>query len=243
MGLLRHTEQLEEAVRHWSGVPGAPNRWSLARPGGIVVYANQVVERFFARAHPVTPVLWFGPIIGYGLYAGLAAGRWASTVGLFLGGWLIWTLVEYLLHRFVFHRQPTTAAAKRSAFLMHGYHHEFSKDPMRLVAPPVMSWPLGALIGLLYYGLLGDPGWWQLYAGTAVGYLAYDWIHYYTHHFRPRRGIGRWMRRYHLGHHFRDGESHFGISSPLWDLVFGTFRSRRAAKPAPAPARGEAAGP
>ncbi len=56
-----------------------------------------------------------------------------------------------------------------------------------------------------------------------TGYLAYDWTHYYTHHFRPRRGLGKWLRTYHLRHHYHDPNAYFGISSPLWDLLFGTF--------------------
>ncbi|MBW2527465.1 MAG: sterol desaturase family protein [Deltaproteobacteria bacterium] len=227
MGLWTYTDDCDQAVDHWSGRPEAPNAWSRQRPEGIPLYRTPFVERFFGRAHPITPILWFGPLISYGLYTGFAAGRPGATLGWFAAGVLIWTLFEYLLHRFLFHLIPRTDQAKRSAFLMHGYHHEFPRDPMRLVAPPVMSWPLGALFAVAYYLLLGAPDCWQLYAGTAAGYVAYDWIHFYTHHFRPRRGIGRWIRRYHLSHHFRDKTSHFGISSPLWDLVFGTFRANQ----------------
>ena len=109
--------------------------------------------------------------------------------------------------------------------MAHGYHHEFPRDPYRLVAPPFMSWPLALVIGTGYalgFGALWTP----LFAGTVAGYLAYDWIHYYAHHARPKTRIGRFMQRYHLQHHYRDHDAHFGISCPLWDLVFGTYKVR-----------------
>jgi sterol desaturase/sphingolipid hydroxylase (fatty acid hydroxylase superfamily) len=62
----------------------------------------------------------------------------------------------------------------------------------------------------------------MLYAGTVLGYITYDWMHYYTHHFRPTTRLGKFLRRYHMEHHYKDSESHFGISSPLWDWVFRT---------------------
>ena len=117
-----------------------------------------------------------------------------------------------------------TPPERLRAFLLHGYHHEFPDDPMRLVAPPLMSWPIGVAIALILYALIGPPSWLPMFAGMSAGYLAYDWIHYYTHHFHPRRGIGKWLRSYHMLHHFQDRESRFGVSSPLWDLVFGTYK-------------------
>jgi sterol desaturase/sphingolipid hydroxylase (fatty acid hydroxylase superfamily) len=63
-----------------------------------------------------------------------------------------------------------------------------------------------------------------------TGYIAYDWVHYYTHHFHPRGGIGKWMRVYHLRHHYQDPDAHYGVSSPLWDVVFSTVRGPVAAR-------------
>jgi sterol desaturase/sphingolipid hydroxylase (fatty acid hydroxylase superfamily) len=107
--------------------------------------------------------------------------------------------------------------------MMHGYHHEFPNDPMRLVAPPLMSWPLAALFAALFRGLLGPGLWWPLFSGFVAGYLAYDWIHYYTHHFRPTTALGKFLRRNHMVHHFGDSGINHGISSPLWDYAFRTY--------------------
>jgi dihydroceramide fatty acyl 2-hydroxylase len=184
-------------------------------------------------------VIYFGPFVGYGLYAGLSTRWWPTVAGLFVVGVLAWTLAEYLLHRFFFHLVVEEEGKKLPFFLVHGYHHEYPQDKLRLVAPFIASWTGGALFLLLYYLVAGPELCWPLFAGTGTGYVAYDAVHFYTHHARPRTRVGRWLQRYHLQHHYRDAESHFGISNPLWDLVFGTFSSSRSAS-AGAKAREEA---
>lgn len=213
-------------------------RWQVGghsrprRPRAIRVFENAFLENVLASAHPLTPIVWFGPIIAYGLVRGSRA-LGLATLGLYVVGWLAWTLLEYLLHRFVFHRPPQTIEDRVRSFAVHGYHHEFPNDRLRLVAPPLMSWPLAVVVMGLYIGLLGPTIGLTLFAGTASGYIAYDWIHYYTHHFKPRNPLGRWLTRYHLLHHYDESwNTHrFGVSSPLWDFVFGTYRPVRAAAP------------
>jgi dihydroceramide fatty acyl 2-hydroxylase len=101
-------------------------------------------------------------------------------------------------------------------------HHDHPNDPMRLVMPPAVSVPLaGGVFGLLYliFGGRYAPG---LGAGFFVGYLIYDMMHYYLHHFRPHGWLGRTLRERHMRHHFQDDTRGFGISAPYWDEVFGT---------------------
>ena len=154
----------------------------------------------------MTPILWVGPILLTALYVSVRGGVRASLValGLFLAGWLAWSLLEYVLHRFIFHMGAKSPRERLRAFLLHGYHHEFPDDAMRLVAPPLMSFPIAVVMGMLVYLLFGARLFLPFYAGMAAGYLAYDWIHYYTHHFRPRGGVGKWLRAYHMLHHYAD---------------------------------------
>lgn len=222
----------------------APQRTGRGRPVSIRVFRSRVIEEVFAKAHPITPIVWFGPLIAYAVYRTAQGGpiAWARGIGLFTAGWLVWTLLEYLLHRYLFHLPAETREQKLRAFLIHGYHHQFPSDPMRLVAPPLMSWPIAVVVGGSYHLALG-PGdsWLALFAGTCVGYLAYDWIHYYTHHFHPKWPLGKWLRKYHMLHHFDDDATRYGISSPLWDLVFGTYRSLDARRTANSSGAGPAA--
>ncbi len=142
---------------------------------------------------------------------------------------LFFTFFEYGLHRVVFHGlirlAERDARFRFTAFMAHGYHHEFPNDGARLVMPPLISWPLALIFAGIYRLLLGPANWVPLLAGTMTGYIAYDWVHYYTHHFHPTTRLGKWLRAYHLRHHFQDHNAFFGISTPLWDLVFGTYRS------------------
>jgi sterol desaturase/sphingolipid hydroxylase (fatty acid hydroxylase superfamily) len=196
------------------------------RPQSIRVFKNGFMELFFSKAHPITPVVWFGPVIAYGLYSGVRAsyGAW-GTLGLFFAGWLTWTFMEYVLHRYVFHMKADTPEEKLRVFMAHGYHHEFPQDGMRLVAPPLMSWPIAVVYYSLCYFVLGPKFGWPFAAGTTAGYIAYDWIHYYTHHFNPKWFLGKWLRTYHLHHHFKTPNARYGVSSPLWDFVFRTYES------------------
>jgi sterol desaturase/sphingolipid hydroxylase (fatty acid hydroxylase superfamily) len=236
MPALKFTPELIETVDRWSGDPGPPTPDNWKKSSGIRVYANDFVERVLARSHPSLPGVWFLPVIATCAFLGLLVPgvTWTTWVGLIVAGYLGWTLFEYVLHRWVFHHKVTgTVKDKVGQFLMHGYHHQFPSDPMRLVAPPLMSWPLAIGTAWLTRLALGADYWLPLYAGFVAGYLAYDWLHYYTHHARPRRGVGKFLKDYHLAHHFRDSDSHFGISTPLWDHVFGTVNP----KPSPHRAR------
>ncbi len=242
MPLLRYTEDcLNAGQGRWpaSGLggwgdlesnPNAPRRPD--RPKSIRVFENGFIEKVFAQAHPVTPIIWFGPFIAWGIYRGVTGPGVPATLGLFAAGWLAWTFIEYLLHRFLFHIGAHDEKSRFRAFMMHGYHHEFPNDKMRLVAPPLMSWTLAVPIFLIYYFAFGPTTGVALFAGTATGYIAYDWIHYYTHHFRPRTRFGKWIKSYHLLHHFDElhGTKRYGVSSPIWDFVFGTYAPVRPRK-------------
>jgi dihydroceramide fatty acyl 2-hydroxylase len=135
------------------------------------------------------------------------------------------------LHRLVFHFEPDHGIGARMHWIIHGIHHEHPNDPMRLVMPPAVSIPLGALVFGALYVVLGKryaPG---VGAGFFAGYLAYDMLHYYVHHFRPRSRVGRALRERHMRHHFQDDTRGFGISAPYWDEVFGTSPRVRGAEP------------
>jgi sterol desaturase/sphingolipid hydroxylase (fatty acid hydroxylase superfamily) len=155
-----------------------------------------------------------------GLPLGPAVG-WAAA-GLFL-----WTFTEYALHRFAFHHRVRTALGRRIHFLAHGIHHLDPWDGSRLVFPPLA----GILIALPIFGLfhlaLPLPAAMAAMAGLLVGYITYDMVHYFTHHGKPRGPIGKFLKRYHLAHHHKEPHRMYGVSNPLWDVVFRTGAPRR----------------
>ncbi len=145
----------------------------------------------------------------------------------FLAGLFIWTLAEYTLHRFLFHYKPRTPRQERIFFMFHGIHHAQPQVKTRLVMPLPVSLPgLVVFYGSFYLilaVLLQAPQWVApLMSGFIIGYLAYDLTHYATHHFPMRAGYAKYIKRYHMQHHYKDADTRFGVSSPIWDWVFGT---------------------
>jgi sterol desaturase/sphingolipid hydroxylase (fatty acid hydroxylase superfamily) len=230
--LFERTDEWHEALVKWDGIPDSPPREYRKRRRGFQVMKNSFLERYFATSHWAMPGLWFIPVITACLYWSLSVKALSPLkVGVFFViGMLAWTFVEYWLHRWLFHLPAAKNLKIREVqYMLHGYHHDFPDDPGRLVAPPVLSWPIALPLAVLYAAVFGD--WWTaFYGGTVAGYLGYDWMHYYTHHAVPKNPLGRFMRRFHLEHHFRHAHSQFGLSSPLWDLVLGTFWTTNALK-------------
>ncbi|HEY2536169.1 MAG TPA: sterol desaturase family protein [Solirubrobacteraceae bacterium] len=208
---------------------GTPSRTDVLRDSPPM-FESRLLDAC-SRVHPLVPVLVFVPGIAVLAAWSLSNVSLLTTIGLAIGGYALWTLFEYWLHRIVFHFEPDHGIGARLHWIIHGVHHEHPNDPLRLVMPPAVSIPLGAAVfGLLYLAFGSDyaPG---LSAGFFAGYLAYDMLHYYVHHFTPRSRLGRMLRERHMRHHFQDDTKGFGISAPYWDEIFRTSsRERRAGR-------------
>jgi len=172
--------------------------------------------------HPVVPVVIFVPVIVVLSAIGLQEVSFLAFVGLFIGGYLTWTLFEYWLHRLVFHFEPDNGIGARLHWIIHGVHHDHPNDPMRLVMPPALSVPLAAAFVYVFYLVIGSPGFLPFGAAFLAGYLGYDMLHYHVHHHRPKTALGKKLRELHMRHHFQDHERGYGVSAPFWDHVFGT---------------------
>ena len=183
---------------------------------------------FFSRVHPVVPVLIFAPAIVALEAWGLSKQDLAAALGLTVAGYVIWTLFEYWLHRLVFHFEPEDGLGARLHWIIHGVHHDHPNDPLRLVMPPAVSVPLAALFLWLYTLIFGTPAAYPIFSGFILGYLTYDYTHYHVHHHTPRTKLGKRLREQHMRHHFQDHRFGYGVSSPLWDVVFRTLPHRRA---------------
>ena len=184
---------------------------------------------FFSRIHPSVPALIFVPVVVVMIVLGANGGQSAlEIVALVALGIMFWTLTEYWLHRLVFHWEPDHPIGSRIHFIMHGVHHDHPNDRLRLVMPPAVSVPLSALFLFGYTLVFGTPAAYPIFAGFILGYLTYDYTHYHVHHHTPRTKLGKRIREQHMRHHFQDHRYGFGVSSPLWDVVFRTLpRTRR----------------
>ena len=185
-----------------------------------------------SRVHPAVPVIIYLPEIAVliALAASAGGGSTPGLAGLFVGGYFFWTLMEYWIHRVIFHFEPEEGFGARLHWIIHGVHHDHPNDPLRLVMPPSVSVPLSSLFLVGFWAVLDAPLWYSFGAGFIAGYLIYDMTHYHLHHHKPKTRFGRRLRELHMRHHFQDETVGFGISAPYWDHVFRTHK-RRTAEP------------
>lgn len=140
----------------------------------------------------------------------------------FIGGLVFWTLFEYLAHRYIFHMETSTKIREKIQYTFHGVHHEYPRDPERVVMPPVPSFLIGVAIIAIIRLIIGMPGF-AIAAGFLTGYAFYALIHYSIHtRIPPKNFFGKlWM--HHSYHHYKKDSKAYGVSTPFWDHVFGTM--------------------
>ena len=190
----------------------------------VRLFQNDLLEAL-THVHPLVPLLFWRPIAGFLLWRSVAVHELPAS-GLFAIGALalfLWTLTEYCLHRFVFHFPAQSRAGRYLVFLFHGVHHATPRDKTRLVMPPAGGVLLLIVLYQVFRLLVPAPWIEPFLAFFLVGYLAYDYIHYATHHFPMRSKVLHFLKVYHLHHHYGAKGLRFGVSSPIWDRVFGTY--------------------
>lgn len=143
-------------------------------------------------------------------------------------GVLSWTSIEYVLHRFIFHHSARSAFGKKFVYAAHLSHHEMPRTANRFFSSLLISLPVATayvLLAWLVTGSLHAAAY--LFAGLTAGYFCYEWLHFQAHHRRPRLRVFRYLRKYHLLHHYQTPGLRFGVTSPLFDVLLGTFRPVR----------------
>ncbi len=202
-------------------------RGSLGQDGSLRLFRSDALERMTHIPWWLVPLVWLPLVAVLWVLAAAWQGLGPSGVAwLALAGFLGWTLIEYLLHRFFFHWKPQGALGRQIHFMAHGVHHLDPWDATRLVCPPLGALMLATpIFGLLWLALpLGSTL--ALMGGLLIGYVLYDMTHYHVHHGTCRTRWGKFLKAYHLAHHHKHHERMFGVSSPLWDAVFRTGRPR-----------------
>jgi sterol desaturase/sphingolipid hydroxylase (fatty acid hydroxylase superfamily) len=191
------------------------------------LFKNPVLEKL-SRTHISVPLVIFFLYSGALLYWSITHTTLSAraTVGMFALGFVAFTWVEYNLHRYVFHMKTYTAMRAKLQYTIHGVHHEYPKDKDRLAMPPILSVTVATVLLLLFRVVLGDLVF-SFLPGFLVGYAYYLAVHYMVHAFQPPKNFLKSLWVNHSMHHYRDGESIFGVSSPLWDYIYGTMREKK----------------
>jgi dihydroceramide fatty acyl 2-hydroxylase len=201
-----------------------PGYWDWVNkpePGHPRFFGPALVEGCSKTPWWVVPALWLPFFTACTAASGAAP---PALLALLAAGVVAWQLLEYSIHRAVFHASYRSYWGITFHFLFHGCHHKYPMDRLRLVMPPV---PAAALVAAVYAALsstLPRPYCLALFAGMGYGYVAYDCLHYAIHHGGRMPGPRlRALKQRHMHHHYRDHERGFGISSSLFDLVFRTL--------------------
>lgn len=147
----------------------------------------------------------------------------------FFLGILFFTLIEYFVHRVVFHIKGDGEAIQKFQYIVHGVHHEYPKDKLRLAMPPIVSVFLSLILLSFFNFVLGYYGL-PFGSGFIFGYALYLSIHYSVHAFSPPNNFLKKLWHHHALHHYQDGETAFGVSSPIWDYIFKTMPRKKIKK-------------
>ncbi|MEP7279685.1 MAG: sterol desaturase family protein [Bacteroidota bacterium] len=185
------------------------------------MFKNGFMESL-SKVHFTVPLFIYVPVAAVFIYR--AFDRAHNSISWFfiylLTGIFIWTIAEYLLHRYVFHFVPKSKWGLRLHFIFHGVHHDYPRDARRLVLPPSASIPLATGFYFLFLWILPSRMLDAFFAGFLVGYLVYDMTHYAIHHGNFKSRILKSIKQHHMLHHYSDSTKGYGVSSSLWDIFF-----------------------
>lgn len=186
------------------------------------LFKNKFLE-YLTKSHPVV-IYGMYAIISYFLisyYYDHFNTSISSIIGLFVLGLFAWTLAEYLMHRFLYHKIGDSSYDSGIQYLFHGIHHEYPNDKTRLVLPVIPSLIIASLFFGFFYLLMHEHAF-VFAPGFVIGYVTYMSIHYTIHVVKPPKKFDFWWT-FHNIHHFQQHDRAFGVSSPLWDIIFGTM--------------------
>jgi sterol desaturase/sphingolipid hydroxylase (fatty acid hydroxylase superfamily) len=187
----------------------------------VPMFKNRLMEQL-SKVHFSVPLIIFIPVITFLCWLSLVKVNngiitWLLCV---LAGISVWSFVEYVLHRFVFHFEPQSSWGRKLHFIFHGVHHDYPNDAMRLVMPPSVSIPLATGFFFLFRSLIPEYYLYGFFAGFLAGYLFYDISHYALHHLNFKSKFWKKLKKHHMQHHYFDATKGYGVSSSLWDKIF-----------------------
>ncbi|PIQ21594.1 MAG: fatty acid hydroxylase [Cytophagales bacterium CG18_big_fil_WC_8_21_14_2_50_42_9] len=194
--------------------------------GTVQVFENPLLEKL-TRTHIAVPISIFilisVSLIIYGYSHGFISVL--SAIGLFVIGWFIFTFVEYMAHRHLFHMDTDTNIKKDIQYKFHGVHHDYPKDKDRLAMPPIVSLFLASVFFFIFKLIFGQFVF-GIVSGFLFGYALYLFVHYAVHAYAPPKNFLKVLWINHGIHHYKDDNIAYGVSSPLWDWILGTMPTR-----------------
>tara|TARA_Y100001954_G_scaffold44472_1_gene46441 strand:+ start:1508 stop:2149 length:642 start_codon:yes stop_codon:yes gene_type:complete len=198
----------------------------IAKRKAVRLFDGNLLE-WASTCHHIVPFIIFIPTIlffsGLSIYYVLEGyiDKPLYIIPLSIGAILLWTIIEYTGHRYVFHYNATSTFGKRMLYVIHWAHHDYPDDTKRLVVPPLVTVPAGILLYYLSYlafGYYAAP----FFTVLVSSYLIYDWCHFACHHLNFKNPYFQKIKKHHLRHHYKDPDHDYGFTTTLWDDVLKT---------------------
>lgn len=193
------------------------------------LYENPFMERITRTPIWVPQLLWLSVSIVFFWYSASAiAYPTTKIISLGIAGFITWTFMEYVVHRFLYHTETNSDGFLNFQHKGHGFHHQHPKDPERLAMPPIPGIIISSLFFVLFYLIMKTAAF-AFFPGFMLGYLCYITMHYYQHRVKSPR-YKPWQRLWvhHKVHHYSNPYSAYGVSARFWDWLFNTMPKKSA---------------
>lgn len=184
----------------------------------------KLISLLFKTPNPVFYEVFFVLInvvaITYSIIVGF---KWYYAAAAFLSGMFLWVLLEYLIHRFIFHFKSNNPIIRKIIYSIHGVHHAHSQDDDKMYVPLIPAVIMAALLLHLLVMLIGVAGF-PLFAGIIFMHQIYNYVHImiHTNAYKDNK-ILKGLRENHIKHHTGYGEKCFGVTSTICDKIFNTL--------------------
>lgn len=140
-------------------------------------------------------------------------------------GFGTWNVLEYIMHRFIFHNHTLPRKVYRYLGNGHRGHHRHPNRFKKFFLPATLTVPISLLCLVGYISMLGLQSSVWCYTGLIIGLYSYELMHYLAHYGTSKLKFLRYMRKHHLSHHFADSHSNYMVSNPVLDMVLTTHHS------------------
>jgi len=217
-------KNVEEYNAFKEGKIRMPSHLKAQKEEKAILYKNKLIEFISKAPFGVPHIMWVIVALVFLWYAIFQTEiSVLNTLLICIAGFFTWTFAEYVIHRFLYHTETNSEGFLQFQMSMHINHHHYPKDPERLAMPPIPGLVLGALFFGLFYLIMGIYAV-AFFPGFILGYDTYITIHYYQHRVKsPNYKPWKKLWQHHKAHHYSNPYSAFGVSTRLWDVVFGTM--------------------
>jgi 4-hydroxysphinganine ceramide fatty acyl 2-hydroxylase len=217
-------ENLEQYLKFKKGEIRMPAHLKPQKEISGKMYESAFMERITRTPIWVPQIMWVTIAGVFFWYAIVKVELPVIQVALLgFAGFLTWTLTEYFVHRFLYHTETNSDTLYGIQYKGHGFHHLYPKDPERLAMPPLPGLLFSSIFLGLFYLIMGKLAF-AFFPGFMLGYDCYITMHYFEHVIKSPK-YKPWQRLWvhHKAHHFSNPYAAFGVSTRLWDWVFGTM--------------------